>query len=200
MFFNILKYFLYSSSLLSFSGMAFAQQLPTPTPATQAATQEAAQQQVKSTQYADWFLRCVDIKAEDGSIVPSCEVAQVSQVKQGEKDVNVLTLSFAKIAPDSAAKDKKHPVELFVTALVPLNIFLPAGFALDADGKPVAEMVYRNCNDAGCWVQQKLDAKLIAALQKGTDGSARVSLMNGQKVNIKFSLKGLTEALNALQK
>jgi invasion protein IalB len=84
--------------------------------------------------------------------------------------------------------------------LVPLNIYLPDGFLLAADSKTVVELNYRNCNDAGCWVQQKLDTKAIAALQKGADGGARVRLMNGQNVNIKFSLNGLTEALAVLQK
>jgi invasion protein IalB len=192
---------LFAIPLLFSVSIGVAQETPAPVaqPAPLPAVQ-AVEPQVKSTQYADWTLRCIDVKAEGGSIVPSCEVAQVSQVKQGDKDVNVLTLSFAKAAPDPAQKDKTQGAILFVTALVPLNIFLPAGFTLDADGKTVTEMVYRNCNDAGCWVQQKTDAKVVAALQKGTDGGARVRLMNGQNINIKFSLKGLTEALNALQK
>ena len=41
---------------------------------------------------------------------------------------------------------------------------------------------------------------MVGALQKGTSGGARLRLMNGQNINIKFSLKGLTDALIALQK
>lgn len=134
------------------------------------------------------------------AVVPSCEVAQIAEVKQGEKDVNVLTLAVAKTSPDPARKEKKQAPDLLLTALVPLNVFLPSGLLIDADGNSVAEIKYRNCNEAGCLAQQKLDARVITALQKGTAGGARLRLMNGQNINIKFSLKGLTDALNALQK
>ena len=99
------------------------------------------------------------------------------------------------------SKSAKQPAsELALTALVPLNMYLPAGLSIDAADKSVVQLSYRNCNQAGCWSQQKLDAKMIAALSKAADGTGHVQLMNGQKVNIKFSLKGLSAALDALQK
>ncbi|ENN88262.1 hypothetical protein RHSP_83331 [Rhizobium freirei PRF 81] len=87
-----------------------------------------------------------------------------------------------------------------MTTLVPLNMYLPGGIGIDASDKPVVQLAYRNCNQAGCWAQQKLDAKMVAALAKATNGIGHVQMMNGQKVNIKFSLKGLSAALDALQK
>ncbi|MDH7793817.1 invasion associated locus B family protein [Ochrobactrum sp. AN78] len=87
-----------------------------------------------------------------------------------------------------------------MTALVPLNVVLPIGLGLAADSKDVVTIPYRNCNQAGCWAQQKLDPKMLGALQKGTSGEARLRLMNGQNINLKFSLKGLTKALAELQK
>jgi invasion protein IalB len=41
---------------------------------------------------------------------------------------------------------------------------------------------------------------MLAALQKGSAGEARLRLMNGQNINVKFSLKGLARALSELQK
>ncbi|ATU92836.1 invasion associated locus B family protein [Phyllobacterium zundukense] len=199
MLFNCLKYFLCTFAFLSGTGIAFAQQA-SPAPAdTAPAPQQSSEAEVRSVQYGDWFYRCIDTKTAEGSIVPNCEVAQVSQVNQNGKDVNVLTLAFARTAPDPAKKDTKQAPDLLLTALVPLNIFLPSGFMIDADGNSVAEFSYRNCNEAGCWAQQKLDPTVIAALQKGTNGGARLRLMNGQNVSIKFSLKGLTQALTALR-
>lgn len=181
------------------TGTACAQQAPSAAAATPQ-PQQASEPQVRSVQYQDWFYRCVDMKAADGTIVPNCEVAQVAQVKQGDTDVNVLTLAIAPTALDPVKKDKKQAPDLLLTALVPLNIFLPSGFLIEADGSSITEISYRNCNEAGCWAQQKLDAKVVGALQKGTSGGARLRLMNGQNINIKFSLKGLTDALIALQK
>lgn len=153
---------------------------------------------VQSTRFDDWTYRCADLKAADGKSVAQCEVAQVAQVKQGDQNVNVLTLAIAKTAPEAGKKPTDN--DLLLTALVPLNVVLPIGLSLAADGKDVVTIPYRNCNQAGCWAQQKLDGKMRAALQKGTAGEARLRLMNGQNITLKFSLKGLTKALAELQK
>lgn len=153
---------------------------------------------VQSTRFDDWYYRCAEVKAADGKTVSQCEVAQIAQVKQGEENVNVLTLAIAKAAPEAGKKPSGN--ELLLTALVPLNVVLPIGLGLAADGKDVVTIPYRNCNQAGCWAQQKLDPKMLGALQKGTSGEARLRLMNGQNIKLKFSLKGLTKALAELQK
>jgi len=153
---------------------------------------------VQSQRFDDWYYRCAQLKAADGKSVSQCEVAQIAQVKQGEENVNVLTLAIAQTAP--AGGKKPSGSELLLTALVPLNVVLPTGLALAVDGKDVVTIPYRNCNQAGCWAQQKLDKKTLGALQKGTAGEAHLRLMNGQNINLKFSLKGLTSALSELQK
>lgn len=165
---------------------------------------QPAQPQVHATKFDSWYYRCFEGKAVDGGPISSCEVAQIATVKQGEQDVNVLTLAFAKAPPSvpaAAQKSGKSAVpDILLTALVPLNMYLPVGLGIDAGDKQVVQLAYRNCNQTGCWAQQKLDAKAMAALQKSSDGVGHVQLMNGQKVNIKFSLKGLTSALDALSK
>ena len=202
-----------SSMLFAFS--AIAQEQPTPaaanTPSSTgsaegtaaAASEQQPAPQARVQKFDDWYYRCIDGKAADGSATTSCEVAQIATVKQGDQDVNILTLAVAK-APAPTATDKKAakqpPNELVLTTLVPLNMYLPAGIGIDASDKLVVQLAYRNCNQAGCWAQQKLDAKMVSALAKATDGTGHVQMMNGQKVNIKFSLKGLSAALDALQK
>jgi invasion protein IalB len=189
---------------LGMSLTAFAQEpqapvQPAPSPAP-AQTPEPAAPAMKATQFGDWYFRCVDVKVADDKTVPSCEVAQISQVKQNDQDVNVLTLAIARTAPVSAGTGKQQKPDLLLTALVPLNVFLPAGFAIAANDQPVLQIAYRNCNQAGCWAQVKLDAKMLAALQKGMEGTGSLRLLNGQNINIKFSLKGLSAALAELQK
>ena len=153
---------------------------------------------VQSIRFDDWYYRCAEVKAADGKSVAQCEVAQIAQVKQGEENVNVLTLAIAKTAPEAGKKPSDN--DLLLTALAPLNVVLPIGLGLAADGKDVVTIPYRNCNQAGCWAQQKLDQKMLGALQKSSAGEARLRLMNGQNINLKFSLKGLTKALAELQK
>lgn len=159
------------------------------------------QSQARVRKFDDWYYRCVDVKSEDGAATEACEVVQVITVKQADEDVGMLTLAIAKaptVAP--SAKASQRPGDLMLTALVPLNIFLPAGLGIDADNKSVVDLVYRNCNQAGCWSQQKLDARMLAALQRGATGQGAMQLTDGQKVNVNFSLKGLKAALSELQK
>ncbi|MBB3289405.1 MULTISPECIES: invasion associated locus B family protein [Rhizobium] len=204
---------LLSSALLASSATAQEQPAPAANPPSNTSTAQtpapAANEQQPAPQarvqkFDDWYYRCVDGKGADGSAITNCEVAQIATIKQGDQDVNVLTMAFAKAADAPAASNKKaakQPAsDLVLTTLVPLNMYIPAGLGIDVADKPVVQLAYRNCNQAGCWAQQKLDGKMVAALTKAADGTGHVQMMNGQKVNIKFSLKGLPAALDALQK
>lgn len=174
--------------------LALAEEPKTSAPSEQAQVESP---NIRSTRFDDWFHRCADIKAPNGAVFSNCEVAQVSQIKQGEESVNVLTLAIAKTTPETG---KKASNNLLLTALVPLNVVLPIGLGLATEGKNVVTIPYRNCNQSGCWAQLKLDKKTLAALQKAESGEAHLRLMNGQDINLKFSLKGLSKALSELQK
>lgn len=151
---------------------------------------------MKSQKFDDWYYRCTGLAGTE-----TCEVAQVAQVAKDGKPVNILTLAIAASPAGSAGRGKgdKGKPRLMLTALLPLNVFLPSGLSIKADGKPVAKLEYRNCNQSGCWAQQALDTKTAAALKKGSSAEGLVRLMNGQDVNIRFSLKGLKPALDELQ-
>ncbi|MEH7847245.1 invasion associated locus B family protein [Rhizobium laguerreae] len=164
-----------------------------PVPADKAPEQAPTQPApaIKSRKFDDWYYRCTRAAA--------CEVAQVAQVAKDGKNVNVLTLAISTAPADSQRKGEKGKSRLVLTALLPLNVFLPSGLSIKADGKPVAKLDYRNCNEAGCWAQLALDTKTTTALKKGATAEGLVRLMNGQDVNIRFSLKGLKPALDELQ-
>lgn len=159
---------------------------------------------IKSQKFDDWYYRCSGSEGTE-----ACEVAQIAQVAKDGENVNVLTLAIAAAPAGSQGKGEKGKGEkgkgekgkpaLTLTALLPLNVFLPSGLSIKADGKPVAKLDYRNCNQAGCWAQLALDTKTATALKKGSTAEGLVRLMNGQDVNIRFSLKGLQLALDELQ-
>ncbi|MGR9250192.1 invasion associated locus B family protein [Rhizobium leguminosarum] len=152
-----------------------------------------------SRKFDDWYYRCAGSAGAE-----ACEVAQVAQVTKDGKPVNILTLAIAASPAGSQGngdkgKGEKSKPRLTLTALLPLNVFLPSGLSIKADGKPVAKLDYRNCNQAGCWAQLTLDPKTTTALKRGSTAEGLVRLTNGQDVNIRFSLKGLQPALDELQ-
>lgn len=165
-------------------------QAQAPTAASPAATAD-----IQSEKFDDWYYRC-----GGQADARTCEVAQIAQVTENGKAVNVLTLAFALPASGAAGQSsKKGRPALTLTALLPLNVFLPVGFAIKANGKPLTKLEYRNCNQAGCWAEQALDQRALTSLGKGGSAEGLVRLMNGQDVNIRFSLKGLKPALDKLQ-
>ncbi|QND17828.1 invasion associated locus B family protein (plasmid) [Rhizobium leguminosarum bv. trifolii] len=152
-----------------------------------------------SRKFDDWYYRCTGSAGAE-----ACEVAQVAQVTKDGKPVNILTLAIAASPAGSQGngdkgKGEKGKPRLMLTALLPLNVFLPSGLSIKVDGKPVAKLDYRNCNQSGCWAQLTLDPKTTTVLKKGSTAEGLVRLMNGQDVNIRFSLKGLQPALDELQ-
>src|SRR5262249_40367449 len=71
--------------------------------ASNAAAGQQPAPQARVEKFDDWYYRCVDAKAADGSAAASCEVAQIATVKQGDQDVNILTLAIAKAPAPVAA-------------------------------------------------------------------------------------------------
>jgi invasion protein IalB len=149
---------------------------------------------VKSQKFDDWYYRC----AVAGTNA-SCEVAQVAQVAKDGKNVSVLTLAIARSSGVVGKDGKKSKPSLTLTTLVPLNVFLPSGLTIKADGKMLTRLAYRNCNQAGCWSQQVMDASSTDGLAKSAVGEGLPKLINGQDISIRFSLKGLKAALAELQ-
>lgn len=150
-----------------------------------------AEPRILSERFDDWFYRCVEV--EDGEKKTTrCEVVQIAQTKQGEETVNLLTLSLS----ETSENKKKTTV---LTVLAPLNVYLPAGVALSVDEGKAVTLTYRNCNNAGCWLQHLMTDKFLTEMKGGAAGFAKFRLINGQNLNIKFSLKGLPAALKSLQ-
>jgi invasion protein IalB len=151
-----------------------------------------AEPRIASERFDDWFYRCVDNEKGKDKQPARCEAVQIAQTKEGDKAINLLTISLSELTQEK----KKDTV---LTVLAPLNVFLPAGLELSVDGGKPVTLQYRNCNNAGCWLQHIIDEKTLLHLTSGKSGLAKIRLINGQNLNIKFSLKGLKGALHALQ-
>jgi len=162
---------------------------------TQTAGQAVAKvEEPRITVFEDWVHRCTDIPFEDKTIT-QCELLQAQQRPQGDDMLNVLILAFAEIV----AQGQEAKTGFMLTSVVPLDVFLPDGMRFLADGDEVMHVPFRNCNASGCWSQIIVEEGALNALKRGGEGLARFTIMNGQEVEVKFSLKGLTAGLNALQ-
>jgi invasion protein IalB len=159
---------------------------------TMCGSSASAEPRIQSERFDDWFYRCVDAAEGNEQKRSSCEVVQIAQTKQGEETINLLTVSLSE-----SIQDKQKNTAL--TVLAPLNVFLPAGLDLSVDQGKNVTLQYRNCNNAGCWVQHLVDNEMLSALKSGQSGVAKLRLINGQNLSVKFSLKGLSPALKSLQ-
>lgn len=154
----------------------------------------AQKPRIASERFEDWHYRCVETVQQGGKKSNRCEVVQIAQTKQGKNTINLLTVSFSEI---TGKKKKKQTV---ITVLAPLNVFLPTGMTLTVDKNKASALKYRNCNKAGCWIQHLVKPALLKQLDKGNFGFAKMRLINGQNINVKFSLKGLSAAMKAMKK
>jgi invasion protein IalB len=156
---------------------------------------DAATVTASADKFDDWYVRCLP----PGKGLRRCEIVQVAQVMREGKRVNVLTLAVAPIARSAPKDDNKNAQPLALTALVPLNVALQSSLSITAEGKSVAKLAYRNCNQTGCWAELPLRPAMISTLSRGASGEASLRLIDGQDVKIRFSLKGFKAAVAALR-
>jgi len=188
---------LLASSAHAQDGEVFSPPVASPSSSSPSSGAVSADLTPEVQQFGDWFYRCVPFRlAGRDEPVKQCEVAQIQRVKQGEDVVTVLSVAIALTASE---KEGQKP-DFLMTSVAPLNVLLGDGLSYSVAGKQVLETPYRNCTQVGCWAQQRMDVASLSAFRKGVEGEGHFRLVNGQRVNIKFSLKGLTAALEALEK
>lgn len=147
------------------------------------------------TKFEDWYFRC----SPTGQEARKCEIAQVAQILRGGESIKVLALAIAPAAEETKIRDKKAGRPLKLTTRVPLNVALQPGLSIKIKGKPLIKLLYRNCNQTGCWAEQSLTSSALTVLSREASGEASLQLANGQDVNIRFSLKGMNAAVAALR-
>ncbi len=146
---------------------------------------------IKFRQFDKWLYRCVEQKSDDKVKKDICEILQVSQAKYKEKNVNVLTIALGH--HDGASGYNR------LSILLPLNILLSKGFHIATDNsRHKFKFSFHSCSRAGCWLIENVENDFIKAFKQGNHATARFTLVNGQLVQVKFSLIGFTAAYKAL--
>jgi invasion protein IalB len=134
--------------------------------------------------FQDWRVSCASADAQ------SCRVWQRVQVQLPEMDIaqDVLAVSFAPSDTETG---------LAFVVQTPLDVYLPGDFGLQIDGNRVRSARFRNCNSGGCWVVMPIDSEFLADLRGGVQAAASLSLFEEERVQISFSLRGVTAGLGA---
>lgn len=81
----------------------------------------------------------------------------------------------------------------------PLPLYLPDPLLLAVGAEAVRDVPWRTCTATGCRARPVLDAVLLAGLRRERAGSATLTLVDGGRVRLGFSLLGFSAALRALE-
>lgn len=165
-------------------------------------TTSAQTPQLIEQAFDDWVYRCV--LPPDGAetdATPACELSQSVLIKppsaegfvQSDELVEVLNLTL------SRANDKAGNVDWALIVLTPLDVHLAADFALVIGKNEAILARYRNCNHQGCWVVVPINNAALNGLKRASEAVAGFQMVNGQKINISFSLIGFTKAFSAFK-
>jgi invasion protein IalB len=167
---------------------------PSPPPATQpAATPAPVTDTPEATvaTFGDWSLRCV--RQGDGAQANRvCEVMQGLQI-QGQSQP-IAQLAFGRI---------KRGDPLRITAAVPANLSFPSTLRLlfeENDRSPI-EVAWARCLPGGCFATSDLSAAAMQRL-RGRNDPIRMIFRDaaGRDISLPLSMRGLTQALDALAK
>lgn len=133
--------------------------------------------------YGDWTVNCASNTSNE----------RVCFMVQTLADENQRRILQAEIRLDGD--------ETQFALLAPLGVLLPAGVNTSIDGGPPQAMAFHTCLAAGCIVRSQLSAEEVANLRRGTEMVVRIKAADtGAELSLKFSLSGISAALNRLEK
>jgi invasion protein IalB len=159
-----------------------------PNPSAEAPKKEAdpvgSDPQLTTATYGDWVERCQRVNV--GRI---CEVAQ-SVVAQGQ------TTPLAEIAVGRARKG----APLRLTLVLPVNVSFPSAPKIAAAGADAVELAWKQCVPAGCFADAAFGGDALDAWRSAKSAKVETKVATGQILNFEISLRGLPQALDALNR
>lgn len=134
-----------------------------------------------ATAYGDWELQCVSESAPG----TGCSISQLNKRRGTDQIV-------------MRSEITSHPGRgLLLSMKVPQDVLLTSGPWLTVDGLYLDQLTYISCK-GGCIATLPLDQARLPYLLHGNRGVLTVVLSSGQRIGISLSLKGITEAIRAL--
>jgi invasion protein IalB len=150
-----------------------------------AAQQQAAAKANQPTdvkEIGDWTVRCFPVKSPTPCHMLELRVAK----KTGQRILGVL-LAYA---PSNNAT--------LMQISVPLGVSLQNGLIINSDTWKSPPIKFRRCDQGGCYVESAIGDDVVGQLAKATTAKMQIVSVDGKRFDLAFSLKGFTEARNAM--
>lgn len=141
--------------------------------------------------FGDWVLRCVR-QTERPTPPRICEVAQTIQV-QGQQGP-LAQVAFGRV-------QRADPMKL--TMVLPSNVSFPSVVRVSTDDKDPQplDLNWRRCLPGACIADGEPSAAIIQRLRaRAEPASISFKDAGGRDISVPFSLRGLSQALDALAK
>jgi len=139
---------------------------------------------VKEETFGDWLYTCVEPPGGDPI---RCAISQ--EISRAETNT---ILFLWRIAEDGSG----GLVSYWQT---PTDIHVDRGLTLDAGTPKPLTIPFQTCTTKGCQATAKLGSDFLQTLSTTTKAKVTLYLLTGRGVAIDLSVKGLPEALSALQ-
>jgi invasion protein IalB len=164
--------------------LAFAALLAAPAFAQDAAPQQPQKpmQPTDTKEIGDWTVQCYPVKTPTPCQMLELRVAK----KTGQRILGVL-LAYA---PETNA----HVIKVSV----PLGVSLQNGLIINLDSWKSPPVKFHACDQGGCYIESAIGADIVGQLSKAANAKVRIVSIDGKPYDLVFSLKGFTEAHNAM--
>lgn len=159
--------------------------------AAPAVAQDAPQQQQQAAkapqptdtkEIGDWTVRCYPVKSPTPCNMLELRVAK----KTGQRILGVL-LAYV---PGNNTN--------VIQISVPLGVALQNGLIINTDTYKSPPIKFRRCDQGGCYIESAIGDDVIGQFAKATTAKMQIVSVDGKRYDLAFSLKGFTEARNAM--
>lgn len=148
-----------------------------------------AEPQSTSATFGDWVMRCNRVESSE-QIQRLCEAAQTIIIQGQQAPVAELAIGRIK---------KADPLR--VTIVLPVNVAFPSAPKVNLDGQPSLELTWRRCLPNGCFADTSPKEETFRSWRAArTTGRIETTDAFGRNVVVTISFRGLSQALDALNK
>ena len=148
--------------------------------------------------FGEWKLTCETVKEPDPAnpeaepkSVKSCGLVQISHNDEHKN----IGLSVVLIRTKQDGKDGT-----MVRVMAPIGVFLPMGVALEIDGNAISRVPFTRCAPQTCMAMAAASPETMDKLKKGKEATFFIYNSPTSSLPMKMSLKGMGDALAALDK
>lgn len=135
-------------------------------------------------EFEDWAVRCFPVKSP-----APCDVFQMDIDKKNQRRVSSVSIAYA---PGT----KVYVVQI----IVPLGVSLQRHLLVEAGQLKSPPMVFRRCEDDGCYVEGRIADEFLKQLAAQPDrGALVVQALDGRTFRFPLSTRGLAPALARLK-